>query len=143
MKAEAWIFASCTVFLVIVTPSYWFITDGGDTGADWTGTSALTMTTLLTGMVTLYLGFHAKKMDPRPEDRKDAEIVEGAGELGLLPAVLLVAAVVRLGAGRDGLRRRRVRLVAVHHRCGARCAGAERPRLRVLPGRARPLGRLL
>lgn len=85
MKAEAWIFASCTVFLVIVTPSYWFVTDGGDSGADWTGTSALTMTTLLTGMVTLYLGFHAKKMDPRPEDRKDAEIVDGAGELGFFP----------------------------------------------------------
>jgi len=85
MKAEAWIFASCTVFLVIVTPAYWFITDGGDSGADWTGTSALVMTTLLTGMVTLYLGFHAKKMDPRPEDRKDAEIVEGAGELGFFP----------------------------------------------------------
>jgi cytochrome c oxidase subunit IV len=85
MKAEAWIFASCTVFLVIVTPAYWFITEGGDSGADWTGTSALTMTTLLTGMVTLYLGFHARKMDPRPEDRKDAEIVEGAGELGFFP----------------------------------------------------------
>ena len=85
MKAEAWIFASCTVFLVIVTPAYWFVTDGGDTGADWTGTSALTMTTLLTGMVTLYLGFHAKKMDPRPEDRKEGEIVDGAGELGFFP----------------------------------------------------------
>ena len=85
MKAETWIFASCTVFLVIVTPAYWFITSGGDSGADWTGTSALTMTTLLTGMVTLYLGFHAKKMDPRPEDRKDAEIVDGAGELGFFP----------------------------------------------------------
>jgi len=85
MKAEAWIFASCTAFLVIVTPAYWFITDGGDSGADWTGTSALTMTTLLTAMVTLYLGFHAKKMDPRPEDRKDADIVDGAGELGFFP----------------------------------------------------------
>jgi hypothetical protein len=85
MKAEAWIFASCTIFLVIVTPAYWFVTDGGDTGADWTGTSALAMTTLLTAMVTLYLGFHAKKMDPRPEDRKDAEIVDGAGELGFFP----------------------------------------------------------
>jgi hypothetical protein len=85
MKAEAWIFAACTVFFIIVTPAYWFITDGGDTGADWTGTSALVMTTLLAGMVTLYLGFHAKKMDPRPEDRKDAEIVDGAGELGFFP----------------------------------------------------------
>jgi hypothetical protein len=36
-------------------------------------------------MVTLYLGFHAAKMDPRPEDRKDAEIADGAGELGFFP----------------------------------------------------------
>ena len=85
MKAEAWIFASCTVFFVLVTPAYWFVTDGGDTGADWTGTSALAMTTLLAAMVTLYLGFHAKKMDPRPEERKDGEIADGAGELGFFP----------------------------------------------------------
>ena len=39
------------------------------------------MTYLLTALVTLYLGFHASKMDPRPEDRKDAEIADGAGEL--------------------------------------------------------------
>jgi cytochrome c oxidase subunit IV len=85
MKAEAWIFGACTVFFVLVTPSYWFITDGGDSGADWTGTSALTMTTLLAAMITVYLGFHAKKMDPRPEDRKDGEIADGAGELGFFP----------------------------------------------------------
>ncbi len=85
MKAEAWIFGICTVFLVLVTPAYWLITDASDRGGDWTGTSALVMTTLLAGMVTLYLGFHAKKMDPRPEDRKDAEIADGAGELGFFP----------------------------------------------------------
>jgi len=85
MRAEALIFAICTVFLVLITPAYWFITSAGDTGGDWTGTSALTMTTLLTLMVTFYLGFHAKKMQPRPEDRKDAEIADGAGELGFFP----------------------------------------------------------
>ena len=85
MKAEAWIFGICTVFLVLVTPAYWLISDASDQGGDWTGTSALVMTTLLAAMVTLYLGFHAKKMDPRPEDRKDAEIADGAGELGFFP----------------------------------------------------------
>ena len=87
MKAEAWIFAICTVFLVLVTPAYWFVTDSDEHGVsgDWTGTSALVMTTLLTLMVTLYLGFHAKKMDARPEDRKDGEIADGAGELGFFP----------------------------------------------------------
>ena len=79
MKSEAWIFAICTIFFVLVSPAYWFIT------GDWTGTSALTMTTLLTLMMTIYLGFHANNMEPRPEDRKDAEIADGAGELGFFP----------------------------------------------------------
>ena len=85
MKAEAWIFGITTVFLVLVTPAYWLLTAASDEGGDWTGTSALVMTTLLAAMVTLYLGFHAKKMEPRPEDRKDAEIADGAGELGFFP----------------------------------------------------------
>jgi hypothetical protein len=85
MKIEAWLFGITTVFLVLVSPAYWFITDAGPSGADWTGTSALVMTTLLAAMVTLYLGFHANRMDPRPEDRKEAEILEGAGELGFFP----------------------------------------------------------
>ena len=79
MKAEAWIFISTTIFFALVTPAYWFLT------YDWTGTSALTMTTLLALMVSVYLGFHAAKMDPRPEDRKDAEVADGAGELGFFP----------------------------------------------------------
>src|SRR5919112_1937989 len=79
MKMEAWIFGMSTAFFVIVSPAYWLISK------DWTGTSALVMTTLLVAMITLYLGFHAAKMDPRPEDRKDAEIADGAGELGFFP----------------------------------------------------------
>jgi hypothetical protein len=79
MKAEAFMFAATTAFFLLVAPAYWLIT------GDWTGTSALTMTMLLAGMVTLYLGFHAARMDPRPEDRKEAEIADGAGELGFFP----------------------------------------------------------
>jgi hypothetical protein len=79
MKVEAWIFAITTAFFLVVSPAYWLI------AGDWTGTSALVMTTLLAAMVTLYLGFHAAKMDARPEDRKDAEISDGAGELGFFP----------------------------------------------------------
>lgn len=79
MKAEAWIFVLCTIFFLIVAPAYWFIT------YDPTGTAALIMTTLLTALVSFYLGFHARKMEPRPEDRKDAEIADGAGELGFFP----------------------------------------------------------
>lgn len=79
MKAEAWIFVVCTVFFALVTPAYWFIT------YEPTGTSALVMTTLLTALVSFYLGIHATRMEPRPEDRKEAEIADGAGELGFFP----------------------------------------------------------
>jgi hypothetical protein len=79
MRAEAWIFAICTVFFLLVAPAYWFIS------YDPTGTAALVMTFLLTALVTFYLGFHASRMEPRPEDRKEAEIADGAGELGFFP----------------------------------------------------------
>jgi CDP-diglyceride synthetase len=79
MKVEAWIFVICSVFLIVVTPAYWLI------AGDWTGTSALTMTFLLTTLIAFYLYFHARRMEPRPEDRKDGEIADGAGELGFFP----------------------------------------------------------
>jgi hypothetical protein len=79
MKAEALIFGMCALFFVLVAPAYWFLS------YDPTGTAALTMAALLFLLVTFYLGFHAKNMEPRPEDRLDAEIADGAGELGFFP----------------------------------------------------------
>jgi multisubunit Na+/H+ antiporter MnhC subunit len=79
MKVETWIFGGCSLFFLLVAPAYWFIT------YEPVGTTALTMTLLLTSLITFYLGFHARRMDPRPEDRKDAEIADGAGELGFFP----------------------------------------------------------
>jgi hypothetical protein len=79
MKAETWIFGICSIFFLVVTPAYWFIS------GDHTGTTALVMTFLLVTLITFYLGFHARRMEPRPEDRKEAEIAEGAGELGFFP----------------------------------------------------------
>jgi hypothetical protein len=79
MKAEAWIFGICAVFVLLVTPVYWLMSE------DPTGTAALTMTCLLSALIFFYLYFHASRMEPRPEDRKDAEIADGAGELGFFP----------------------------------------------------------
>ena len=79
MKAEAWIFGINAAFFALVAPTYWFLSE------DPTGTAALVMTTLLATLVTFYLGFHANKMDPRPEDLNEAEVVDGAGELGFFP----------------------------------------------------------
>lgn len=79
MKVEAWVFGLVALFFALVGPAYWY------SSGDPTGTSALVMTAGLALLVTFYLGFHANKMDPRPEDRKEAEVVDGAGELGFFP----------------------------------------------------------
>jgi len=79
MKIESWVLIGCGVFFLFVAPVYWVTT------GDPTGTTALAMTLLLCLMMAFYLGFVAKQVNPRPEDRKDGDIVEGAGELGFFP----------------------------------------------------------
>jgi len=79
MKVESLLFGVCAVFVFAVTPAYWLI------AGDPTGTTALAMTFLLLALITFYLGFHARRMEPRPEDRKEAEVADGAGELGFFP----------------------------------------------------------
>ena len=76
MKIETVVIAACCCFFVIVTPTYWWISD------DVTGTAALIMTTLLAALLAFFLGVVARQIPDRPEDRKDAEVADGAGELG-------------------------------------------------------------
>ena len=75
MKVEGWMFAAIAIFLTVVTPVYWFMSH------EIIGTVALAMSLLLFAMVAVYLFVLARKMDERLEDRKDAEIIEGADEL--------------------------------------------------------------
>ncbi|HVK45174.1 MAG TPA: cytochrome c oxidase subunit 4 [Micropruina sp.] len=79
MKVEGWMFAAIAIFLAVVSPIYWFMSN------EIIGTVALVMALLLFSMVAVYLFTMARKMDARLEDRKDAEIIEGAGTLGFFP----------------------------------------------------------
>jgi hypothetical protein len=76
MKVESTLFAFLAAFFIPVTVIYWVFSK------DWTGTTCLVMTILLAAMVAYYLGFTARRMEARPEDRPDADIAEGAGEIG-------------------------------------------------------------
>lgn len=80
MKAELWTIASCGIFFALITPIYWVLT------SDPTGSVALLMTTLLCVLIGFYLAVVARQIPERPEDRSDAEIIDGAGELGFFPA---------------------------------------------------------
>ena len=79
MRIEARIFIILTIFFALVTPIYWFISH------EVTGTVALILTFFMTLMLSLFLSLVARRIDERPEDRKDGEIAEGAGELGFFP----------------------------------------------------------
>ncbi|HWV27680.1 MAG TPA: cytochrome c oxidase subunit 4 [Aeromicrobium sp.] len=79
MKAETWTIVGCGAFFLVVAPVYWLLSE------DPTGTVALIMTTLLCALLGFYLSVVAKQIPPRPEDRNNAEIADGAGELGFFP----------------------------------------------------------
>jgi len=79
MKVEGYVFAFIAVFLVPVTVVYWILSE------DPTGTTCLALSIGLTFMIGYYLLFTARRMEARPEDRPDAEISEGSGEVGFFP----------------------------------------------------------
>jgi len=79
VKIEASLFGFLAAFLVPVTGIYWWLS------GDWTGTTCLAFSILLAFMVAYYLWFTARRMEARPEDRPDADIAEGAGEVGFFP----------------------------------------------------------
>jgi hypothetical protein len=72
-------FAALTGFFAVITPVYWILS------RDHAGTTALILTFFLSLMIAGYLGLVTRRLDPAPEDRRDGEIAEGAGELGFFP----------------------------------------------------------
>ena len=76
MKVEGFLFAFIAVFLAVVDVIYWF------TSKDPTGTTALALGAGLGTLTGFYLLFTARRIEPRPEDLEDADISDGAGELG-------------------------------------------------------------
>lgn len=99
MKVEGYLFAGVAIFFAIVTPIYWY------TSKDPTGTTALTLSFGLSFLVGYYLLFTSRRIAPRPEDKQDAEIADGAGAYGFYSphswwplALAGSAAVATLGA---------------------------------------------
>jgi hypothetical protein len=76
VKVEGLIFALLSVFLVVVSGVYWLVS------RDPTGFTCILLAGGLALILGYYLLFTAQRMEARPEDREDAEIAEGAGEIG-------------------------------------------------------------
>ena len=83
MKIEARIFLLLTLFCWVAAAVYAFWSGNtGDHRTEWAGFTALLLSGGLLGITGSFFWFVSRRIDPRPEDRSDAEIAEAAGELG-------------------------------------------------------------
>jgi hypothetical protein len=83
MHIEARLFEFLTAFFVLAAIVYAVLTQMFQYGGvEWAGTTALVMTAGLTLITGTFFRFVARRLDTRPEDYEDAEISDGAGELG-------------------------------------------------------------
>ncbi|MCH9641026.1 MAG: cytochrome c oxidase subunit 4 [Mycobacterium sp.] len=86
MHIEARVFEFLTAFFALASVVYGVLTAMyAQGGIEWAGTTALVLTTGLTMIIGTFFRFVARRLDTRPEDYEDAEIADGAGELGFYP----------------------------------------------------------
>jgi hypothetical protein len=104
MKTEWRIFGAVAAFLILVAGVYawWTWYELGQ--VEWVGTVALVLSFALTGMCALYFWIVSRRIEPRPEDRQDADISDGVGVVGFFSpgsywpfAMALASAVAGLG----------------------------------------------
>src|SRR3954464_3922307 len=83
MHIEARLFEFLTTFFILSAVVYAVLTATFQYGGvEWAGTTALVLTAGLTLTIGTFFRFVARRLDTRPEDYEDAEISDGAGELG-------------------------------------------------------------
>jgi hypothetical protein len=82
MRTEYKIFGIIGAFCFGAALVYGLWTKGQVNRVEWVGTVALILSGLLCSMCAGFFWFVARRIDLRPEDRPDAEIAEGAGEVG-------------------------------------------------------------
>jgi hypothetical protein len=97
VKVEAAIFNIIALFCVIAAVVY------GVWSQEPIGTTALVLSAGLTGLTGGFFWFVSRRIDARPEDRKDAEIADGSGELGFFSPGSYWPVTLAVGAGITGL----------------------------------------
>lgn len=104
MKIEARLFLTIAVFCWVIAIVYGVWTSSSQGHVEDVGVAALILSGGLLGLSGSFFWFVSRRIDARPEDRGDAEIAEGAGELGFFspgsywPFGIALAATVA-GAG--------------------------------------------
>jgi hypothetical protein len=92
VKVESLFYLGVTAFFVVIGTIYWF------TSYEDAGTTMLAASSLLGLLAGGYLLFQARKYPPRPEDRPDATLADGAGPVDRFPASTVWPFVFGFGA---------------------------------------------
>jgi hypothetical protein len=104
LKIEARIFLWVAMFCWVAAAVYGIWAQASTGRVEWAGFAALILSGGLLGICGSFFWFVSRRIDPRPEDRSDAEIAEAAGELGFFSPgsywpVGLAAAATLTGLG--------------------------------------------
>jgi hypothetical protein len=97
VKVESLIFGIIALFCAVAAAVY------GLWAREPIGTTALVLSGGLTGLIGGFFWFVSRRIDARPEDRKDAEIADGAGELGFFSPASYWPFALALSAALMGL----------------------------------------
>lgn len=82
MRTEWRLFAAIALFFILASGIYAWWTWYELGHLEWIGTVALLLSFTLSIMVGGYFWIVSRRIEPRPEDRPEAEVNEGAGEIG-------------------------------------------------------------
>ena len=85
MRVEARLFEILTGFFMLAAVAYGGLTaifEEPKGSVEWAGTTALVLTAGLSLIIGTFFRFVARRLDTRPEDYENADIADGAGELG-------------------------------------------------------------
>lgn len=92
MKVEGLVFAGTAAFFTVLSAVYWF-TSYEDAGA------TMLVATIGLGLVPgVWLLWWSRRMTPRPEDRPEASVAEGAGPVGAFPGPTAWPVLLATGA---------------------------------------------
>lgn len=82
MRTEWKTIAPLVIFFLATVPGYGILTGWHEP----IGVVALLLTGAMLAMITLYFWIQSRTIGTRPEDEPEAEVADGAGEMGFYPA---------------------------------------------------------
>ena len=105
MRTEYKVFGVIAAALAIAAVVYAWWTSGGHGHPEWAGALTLGLSAVMSLMCAGYFWLVSRRIPPRPDDRPDAEIADGAGPVGFFApsGMWQVGIAVSVSAGAVGV----------------------------------------